>query len=325
MDIETDILPYLLELQVMRDWPELQDVVRRAVVPNAAVWRLPQLACEAVGGSVAAAIPAMAALGCLQISIILVDDMLDADPRGEHHRLGMPVTANFAVALQAAGLLAITDGKPGGTAQLAALECLNQMMLTTALGQHQDIQNPLDEGAYWLLVQMKSAPFFGAALQTGALLGGASLELAKAIGRIGNIYGEMIQIHDDLHDTMAVPANPDWAQGRSSLPILFAQLVPHPDRARFLELRMAAADPTALAEAQAILMRCGAVSYCIGELINRHERAREMLQGLPLRHWAVLENLLDVQIAPVNELLRTIEEAQTAVIPETTRLAMDGK
>lgn len=74
----------------------------------------------------------------------------------------------------------------------------------------------------------------------------------------------MIQIQDDLNDAIAVPANPDWALGRSSLPILFAQTVDYPERGRFLQLRcalQAAPDAEALAEAQAILVRCGQLRH----------------------------------------------------------------
>jgi hypothetical protein len=59
-------------------------------------WQLRVLAGGASGGSIEQAIPAAAAIACLRISIILVDDLLDADPRGEHHRVGAPTTANLA-------------------------------------------------------------------------------------------------------------------------------------------------------------------------------------------------------------------------------------
>jgi geranylgeranyl pyrophosphate synthase len=304
MDIEDEVLVYLARLPVVRDWPELQDVVRRAALPNAAVWALPRLACEAVGGRASQAVPAVAALACLQISIILIDDLLDADPRGEYHRLGQPAAANLAIGLQAAGLQAVTESEATPATRLAVLGCLNGMMLATALGQHWDTQNPLDEDAYWRLVAAKSSPFFGAALEAGALFGGASPAVGAGLRRLGLLYGELIQIHDDLHDTMAVPAGPDWTQGRSTLPMLFGQLMPHPDQERFIALRQSSADPQALAEAQTILMRCGAVSYCLDELGSRYERAVSVLRELSLAHPAGLESLLETQIRPVKELLR---------------------
>jgi len=298
-------IDYILDLSIVRVWPELQDLLRRGVLPNTAVWKMPMLACEAVGGKPEQAMPVSAALACLQLSIILIDDLLDADPRGEYHRIGAPATANLAVALQAAGLEVIMQSEADPIIKSAAVDSLNQMTLTTALGQYLDVQNCADEDAYWRLVRTKSSPFFGAALHVGALYGGA-LATAERLRQIGYLYGEMIQLHDDLRDTMAVPANPDWAQGRSPLPILFAQIVEHPDRARFLQLRPSASNPDALAEAQVILIRCGAISYCVDQLIRRHQRAKEMLRSMTLVYRDGLEALLEAQIRPVQELFRAV-------------------
>ena len=80
------------------------------------------------------------------------------------------------------------------------------MMLATAWGQRLDLMNPGDETSYWAVVQAKSAPCFGAALESGAWLGGADRETALALRALGEAYGEMIQIHDDLQDVMATPA-----------------------------------------------------------------------------------------------------------------------
>ena len=313
MDIST-VLDWLLSLPLAQAWPEMRGLLQRAAAKEDKTWRLPRLACEAVGGRAEQAIPAVAAIACLKISIILIDDLLDADPRGEHHRLGAPATANLAAAFQAAALEAIARSDAPPAAQLAALRSLNAAAWTTALGQQWDAQNPVDEAAYWRVVETKSAPFFGAALHVGALLGGAETETAEQLRRLGGLYGEMIQIHDDLHDTMAVPANPDWTLGRSPLPILFAQVVEHPDRARFLALRRALPDPEALAEAQAILIRCGAVSYGVYQLLGRYERAREMLKRLPLRRDEELAALLEDQARPVRELLASLGMALPAAL-----------
>ena len=149
---------------------------------------------------------------------------------------------------------------------------------------------------------MKSSPFFGTALHVGAILGGASVKTAKRLKELGNLYGEMIQIHDDLSDTMALPANSDWLQGRSPLPILFAKVVDHSERSRFLKLCGEITDEDALREAQNILVRCGAVSYCVDQLLRRHQSAREALRTVDLVHPELIETLLDEVIAPVWKL-----------------------
>jgi len=238
-----------------------------------------------------------------------VDDMLDADPRGEHLRAGAPAVANMASALQSAALAVITKGELDADAKLMALESVNEMFLSTTLGQYWDVQSVSDEEGYWRIVQTKSSPFFGAALQIGALMGGASEELATQIKDLGSLYGEMIQIHDDLNDTMEIPANPDWAEGRSPLPILFARLVDHPLRARFEELcPNAANNPKVLKEAQEILIQCGAVSYCIYELVNRYQRVTEILSTLSLARPKELTSLFEEVVMPACKLFQAVGE-----------------
>lgn len=281
-------------------------VVERVVSERPRDWQLPGLSCEAVGGDVDHALPAAAAIACLQISIILIDDMLDEDPAGEHHRLGEPPTANLAAAFQAIALDLIAQSDfPRPDARLNILQTLNKAALTTAWGQYLDGQNPTDEAGYWRLVETKSGPFFGSALQVGALAGPATVTdvTVAQLKRLGELYGTMIQIHDDLGDALAQPPDSDWFLGRSPLPILFAKVVNHPDQARFLTLCDAMPDPEAIAEAQKILLRCGAVSYCIDRLVVNYQEAQDVLDGISLTRESGLRALLVDLVRPVEQLL----------------------
>ena len=331
MDIYALVLDVLSESEstVIQAWPEMQVLLRRAAARQPRDWRLPALACEAVGGKPEEAASAAAAIACAQISIILIDDLLDADPRGEYQAIGAPAAANLAAAFQAAALeiIAEKDRVRDPAAGLSAWRSLNQMMLTTAFGQRLDIQNPADEAAYWKVVESKSAPFYSATLQVGAILGGASIEVGEKFRQLGCLYGEMIQIHDDLNDAMAVPANPDWAQGRSSLPILFAQTVDYPERQRFVELRRAlqiAPDIEMLAEAQAILIRSGAVSYCVYELLRRHHLAQALLATLAVDHRAAIESLFEDLVRPVRRLFAAMGKPQAELF-STAEFVLPGQ
>lgn len=308
MEIYDQTLAFLLSISPAAEWPAMRSVLERAAQRRPHDWQLPLFACLAAGGSAEQAIPAVAALAALQTSIILLDDLLDRDPRGEYHSLGQPETANLAAAVQAIGLEAIAFNQAvSPLATGAALRCLNRMVLTTALGQYWDSQNPAGEADYWRVVQSKSSPFFAAALEAGALLADVSPETAASLYQFGCLYGEIIQIHDDLNDTMATPANPDWTLGRLPLPILFAHVVDHPERARFLELRRLIADPAALAQAQQILIRCGAISYCVDQLVTRCDQAETLLATIPLPHPQQLARLLPPLRRPVEALFDTMK------------------
>jgi geranylgeranyl pyrophosphate synthase len=319
MDVYAEIVDYFSGLPSVDAWEEVQALFKRIGALKPRYWILPALACQAVGGTSGQAIPAAAAVACFHTGIILVDDMLDADPRGEYHRIGMPAAANMACALQAAGMEAIARSEAEPGIKLTALRTMNRMVLATALGQSWDVQAPADEAAYWRVVRTKSSPFFGAALEIGALLGGGAEEVAGGLKELGQLYGEMIQIHDDLNDALETPANPDWLAGRTSLPILFAQLVDHPDRQRFLELRQDASDPEKLAEAQTILIRCGAISYGVDQLVRRYQAGRAILDGLALGQRAGLEGMLDDVIDPIRKMFESLGLAQFSLPPNSPR------
>ena len=129
---------------------------------------------------------------------------------------------------------------------------------------------------------------------------------AERLKELGKLYGEMVQIHDDLNDALAIPANPDWIQERLPLPILFAQTVEHAERARFLELRRQIMDESALLEAQDILIRCGAVSYCVDQILRRHQAAQEIVAALSLPKREMLDALIEEVVEPVWKLFDAI-------------------
>jgi geranylgeranyl diphosphate synthase type I len=303
LTIYASTLDYISNQPVVKEWVEVISLVQHVASTEPRDWRLPLLAFQAVGGREDAAIPACAALACAQVAIILIDDMLDNDPRGEFHRLGAGQTANCAAALIAAASAAVLKSGAPSTSKLAALDSLTLMLAAVAFGQDLDVKNHSDEDAYWHVVQMKSGYFFRTALELGALLAGAGPDITTEVGHIGSLYGEMIQIHDDLGDCMADPPGPDWLERRSTLPMLFAETVPHPDRTRFLELRQKASNPEAVHEAQEILIRCGAVSYCVDQLMQRHKAAKAILAAVTLPQPDYINNLLESLIAPVTKLL----------------------
>ena len=306
MDIYQSAVGYLLTFPIFDAWQEMSRILQQLAAKRPRDWQLPVIACQAVGESAEKAIPASAALACAQISIILVDDMLDDDPRGEYQRIGCGRASNFVLAFQNAGMDALIKSGASSSAWLEALNSLNRMMLTTAHGQELDVQNSEDEACYWRVVENKSAPFYGCALHLGALFAEVREETAQNLKQLGRIYGEMIQLHDDLNDTMAVPATPDWLQKRKPLPILFALTVEHPDRARFIELYENVSAGNALQEAQEILIRCGAVSYSVDQLIRRYQTAQEILNKTPLANKESVNSLIEGVIAPVWNLFDSL-------------------
>ncbi len=306
MSIHADAVDYIKSFSIFKDWPEMLRLYKQVAGNEPYGWVLSTAACYAVGGTQADVLPVVAAYGCLQNAILLIDDLLDEDPRGMHHQYGVGTAANMASAFQALALEVIFASGYSAAVKAGIVRYLNEMMARLAVGQNRDIQNGGTEEEYWRVVSMKSSPYSAAALAAGALAGGASAEVTARLKDFGEMYGEFMQLNDDLKDVMAVPASTDWTLGRYPLPILFAEKVAHPDRERFIELRQQVDDPAALREAQTILVRCGAIGYGIEQLLVRYNKSKQALAALDLPHADELEILLEKTVEASRNVLSTL-------------------
>lgn len=307
----TAIVEDVRALTAIRHLPGLADLVGQAAEGAPRAWLLPGI----IGAACATPLPAQraaaAALACFQLSVVLVDDLLDADPRGAQHRIGVGAAANLALALQAAACEALL-ALPNRASGFRAAAALTEAAARVARGQHLDAQGARHEDDYWQITAEKSGAFFALAFALGAWCGPAPETTCAVAAGLGAVYGDLIQIHDDLRDSLATPAAPDWRADRASLPILYASLVAHPERDRFERLRgeIVRQGPRAgraLAEAQHILHTSGAVAFGLDQILRRAEAAQPLLAAFgatdPVRA------LFAEVVAPVEVLLNPPKEA----------------
>ena len=302
-----DIKGLILSLDTVAGWPEMADIVRQGGGSGAGIpcWSYPELACEAVGGTASSALAAKAAITCLLNGIHLLDDLLDEDPGGLQHSLGVGTTANLGGAFQAAAGQLMAAADLPATGRDAAQRQVATAILETAWGQHLDSRPspPEDaESTYWQVTATKTPPLFAAAFFLGALCGGAEEDTAQAIATLAQPIGKIIQCGDDMSDALARPAKPDWQRGWTNLVILYAEVADHPERAHFKTLVQRIDDADALSEAQAILVRCGAISYGCYHVIEGYREACQMLRRLPLVTPEPLGRLLESLIRPTRLL-----------------------
>lgn len=287
-------------------WPELLDLFPSTPAPLRTDWALPAYALRAAGQLQERALPVAAALAALQISIMLVDDILDEDPRGKHMEMGSGRAANLALALQAAAHLVLDQLEADVARRYEVAACLQTMALATAAGQELDTQPISGEAAYWRLVTAKSTPFYGAALEAGAILAGVSQATCQAIRTIGVHFGEIIQVMDDLDDAFQIPAKPDWQRQNNNLAILYAKSADHSQRDRFLDLLDEIDAPGHLHAVQQILIDCGAVSYCLYQILQRYRSSLTLLYASDLPDHQPILDLHHLQMRPLAGLLRSI-------------------
>jgi geranylgeranyl diphosphate synthase type I len=294
-------------LPTVSAWPQMLTMIERVVHRESiSVWEHPVSACRAVGGREEDAIPAAAALLCSLISIHLVDDMLDDEPLGDFRYLGTGRTANLALAFQAAGHRLLEEATAPAAIRAALQSSFAQMSLATCMGQELDSRELASEEEYWRVVGTKTPPLFGEALRMGALLGGSPAEVADELAGIGHVLGRFIQVSDDVTDALETPARADWKRRSNCLPLLFAMTAAHAEKEEFLDLSTRTDDPEALAAAQKILFRSGAISYCTLKLIEFSREAQARLARIPLRDPGPIEHLLEVHMRPLHRLLEKV-------------------
>ena len=296
-------------------WPQLLQLTDRVVHRDLiSVWDYPVAACVAVGGDAKAALPAAAAVFCSMISIHLVDDMLDEDPRGDYHRLGSGRTANLGLAYQAAGHLLLDDPRIAPRTRAAVQAEFARMSIGTSFGQDLDARELRNEEEYWRTVEAKTPPLFSSAFRMGALLGGETDATADLLGYFGGVLGRFVQVSDDLSDALQTPARADWGRRSNNLAILYAMTADHPARERFLELSARVEEPEALAEAQKILLKSGAMSYCGFKMFEFSQEAREILDRTPLQDPEPIERILAAHLRPLHKLLESVGVEEPAAL-----------
>lgn len=297
----------LLSIPEVSGWSEMNKIIAPLTDSDShPCWEYPLLACQAAGARAEQALPGAAAIFSLTQSIRLVDDILDEDPQGLYQELGAGKAANLALAFQAASFRVIEETDLPPEIRALVHGSLAKAGLATAYGQDMDTENLEGEENYWKIVEAKTPPLFGSALFIGAVLGGAPTGTVERLEELGFLIGKIIQISDDLKDAMDTPARPDWQRKWNNLPILYAMTAEHSERSRFLDLLTRIEEPKALAVAQEILFRCGAVSYCTYQLIEFYRSARELLGSIPLSNPDRVGELLSQLVEPLKRLFRSI-------------------
>lgn len=298
-----DVYTQLRKLPNIDIWPEIETLLADHDELVRLDWRLPTYSLQALGNDSFDPLPLVSALACLQISIILVDDILDHDPRGKHHEMGVGRTANLSLALQAAAHLLVQQLPLTGSTRNEISSSLQRMAYLTSVGQEIDVQDIVDETSYWNLVKAKSTPFYAAALESGAIAGKASDAACAAIYQFGALFGEIIQIMDDITDAFEVPPKPDWERQNNNLIILYAKTADHPEQAAFLDALMKFREPSALKLAQSLLVSSGALSYGVFHIADKFQQAKAIICEASIHDSDVLIKLLKQQIRPVVSMI----------------------
>jgi len=198
------------------------------------------LSCEAVGGDIAHALPAAAALELVHNFTLIHDDIED-NSSTRHGRdtvwriSGVPQAINtgdgmFVLAQRT--LLTMADAGTPAELVLDAATVLNEACVYLCEGQYMDIgfetRDRVTQAEYDKMIAGKTAALLGASMSVGAIAGGAEDRTVAAFGECGRLLGRAFQIQDDVlgiwgeGEVTGKPVADDIRSKKKSFPIVWA-------------------------------------------------------------------------------------------------------
>jgi octaprenyl-diphosphate synthase len=145
----------------------------------------------------------------------------------------------------------------------------------------------VDEAAYLAVIERKTAVLFAAATELGGILGGLSDDQVAALRRYGMELGYAFQIADDLldyvsdADTLGKNIGDDLAEGKPTLPLIYALKNASPEQAQSLRHAIEHGGLDSLDRIIAAIRDSGALERTHERAVMHADAARRALDHLP--------------------------------------------
>ncbi len=145
----------------------------------------------------------------------------------------------------------------------------------------------IDEAAYLRIIRYKTAKLFEAAGRLGAIIQGAPREQEDALGDYGMHLGTAFQIIDDVldysgsSDVIGKNVGDDLAEGKPTLPLLFAMKHGTPAQAEVIRNAIKQGDADHFDEVLAIVQGTGALDHARRQAESEADLARNALSTIP--------------------------------------------
>ncbi|BDU23199.1 polyprenyl synthetase family protein [Dyella sp. GSA-30] len=145
----------------------------------------------------------------------------------------------------------------------------------------------VDEAAYLAVIERKTAVLFAAATELGGILGGLPDHQVTALRRYGMELGYAFQIADDLldyvsdADTLGKNIGDDLAEGKPTLPLIYALKNASPEQAQSLRHAIEHGGLDSLDRIIAAIRDSGALERTHERAVMHADAARSALDHLP--------------------------------------------
>src|SRR5690554_306039 len=175
---------------------------------------------------------------------------------------------------------------------MRVMEILADSTNVIAEGEVMQLMNCNDpdttEASYFDVIYSKTARLFEAAVQLGAVISNQPAELEQAAADYGRFVGTAFQLVDDLLDytadaaTMGKEAGDDLAEGKPTLPLLYAMWQSPADEAKVIRQAIEkGGERDKLKQILAIMERTGALEYTRNKALEQRDLAIAALDVFP--------------------------------------------
>lgn len=309
VELDGRALPIYDSLRYYMGWAEVDGTLTYGPEGKRLRPTLCLLACEAVGGDPANALPVAVAIEFAHNFSLIHDDIEDGD-RTRHHRPTLWVVWGEPTALIAGNnLLAISDmatqrlRDAGVSTAIRAGHILTERYLSMMEGQYLDIayegRTDVTVDEYLMMIERKTGALIEGAVELGALVGArGSSEVVEGLRAVGDDIGRIFQIRDDVlgiwgGPALGKPIGADITRKKNSLPVV--HVLEHARGAQQRELqRIYARDEISAIDVERVLDvmdGLGTQRWCQGQAETRWSRAQKRLGSLQLSSDATREFL----------------------------------
>ena len=261
-------------------------------------------ACGYQGGS---HIPLAAIIEFIHTATLLHDDVVDESDLRRGHQSVHAVWGNAASVLVGDFLYSRSFQMMVELDSIRIMAVLADTTNTIAEGEVQQLLNmgdpEVDQQRYMQVIENKTAKLFEAACKLAAIISNQTSEVESALAIYGNSLGAAFQVADDVLDytgevdTMGKNAGDDLAEGKPTLPLIFArERCTGPER-KLLDTTIRNGGGDDLGPILEIIRNTDSLSAAMAVAKTQAEKARRAVGILPASPWReALEQLADYSV-----------------------------
>ncbi len=252
-------------------------------------------------------IPLAAIIEFIHTATLLHDDVVDESDLRRGQQSVHAVWGNAASVLVGDFLYSRSFEMMVGLNSMRVMEVLAHTTNTIAEGEVQQLLNmgdpEVDHFRYMQVIENKTAKLFEAACRLAAIISAQPVAIENALALYGNRLGSAFQIADDVLDytgdagTMGKNAGDDLAEGKPTLPLIFARERCQQDERELLDEAIRNGGLDDLSPVLAIIEKTDSLNAAMACARTKAGEARRTLQDLPASPWRLaLEQLAEYSV-----------------------------